>query len=83
MIKQRFCCTKCYLMFKFIIVIVKLVHEDTDISDMSLKCLSLVVQLYGAETSGTLTAAHLVRFQLYVKFVTSSLTNTSCTVIIT
>jgi len=39
-----------------------MVHEDTDISDMSLKCLSLIVQLYGAEITGSLTAAHLVRF---------------------
>jgi len=41
----------------------KLAHEDTDISDMSLKCLSLVVQLYGAETTGSLTVAHLVVFR--------------------
>jgi len=43
--------------------VVKLVHEDTDISDMSVKCLSLIVQLYGAEeTSGSLTVAHLVSY---------------------
>ena len=38
----------------------QLKHEDTDISDMCLKVLSLLVQLYGAETCGTLTQANLV-----------------------
>jgi len=47
-------------------VVVQLTHEDTDISDMSLKCLWLVVQLYGAETSASLTDAHLVGWQLIV-----------------
>jgi len=43
----------------------KLVHEDSDISDMSLKCLTLIIQLYGPEASGVLTVAHLVRLQLF------------------
>jgi serine/threonine-protein kinase ULK4 len=44
-----------------------LVHEDSDIADMSLKVLSLLVQLYGAETVGTLTVPCLESYALVLK----------------
>ena len=38
----------------------QLIHEDVDIADVSLKCLSLLVQLFGGEHPDAMTKENMV-----------------------
>ena len=38
----------------------QLVNEDVDVAELSLKCLSLLVQLYGADTTNSLSPINIV-----------------------
>jgi len=49
---------KCNNLFLFFIS--QLVNEDVDVADLSLKCLSLLVQLYGADTTNSLSIVNIV-----------------------
>ena len=63
-----FCCTadncnlKCQSLELSINIkcILQLTYEDSDIADTSLKCLSLLVQLYGGESPDAMSAENMV-----------------------
>ena len=45
---------------KCVLPCLQLVHEDIDIADVSLKCLSLLVQLFGGEHPDAMTKENMV-----------------------
>ena len=41
--------------------VLQLIHDDSDIADVALKCQSLLVQLFGGENGDAMTPENMVR----------------------
>ena len=49
------------MLYQLIYFVLQLIHEDSDIAGVAVKCQSLLVQLFGGENGDAMTPENMVR----------------------